>query len=276
MRSRSSRQSSTCQRRLVGLGARRPSAAACRVGARRSGRRGRPRAGCWRSASALGVPGSSSSGRRRLADVLGQRCQPGLVEVLLDHLHERPHRAFGQPGVGLGVGARGQGQGAGDQRPGKREADVGAHPVVRSGRDAESGRQALGEPALDALGRHRDDLGRHRVVERLGHQLGQHRHQGVGAIGAVDVQHPGRVRRRCSGAGSAKPPARKAGCAATPCRCWRRPRAAPRWSIAPTSSSSGRAAYGLQVARRRLDRRELVDLAGLASPRRRGRGTCGR
>ena len=216
------------------------------------------------------VPGGSC-----VTDVDGQRCQPGLVEVPFDDFHERPDGAFGHPRVRLRVVARGPGERAGDQRPGKGEGDVGAHPVLPSGRDAQSGREALTEPALDALRRHGNDFGRHRILERFGHQFGEHRHQGVGAIGSVDVQHPGRVRRRCSRAtGSAKPPAGRP-CGATPCRCSPRPRAAQRWSTAPTRrrrDQAGRSAGGGAPSRSGRARR----CRRTASPPRRGRGTCAR
>ena len=121
-------------------------------------------------------------GDARIPDVVGQWRQPGVVEVRLDDLHERPHGTLGQPRVGFGVIAGGPGQGGRDESPGKGKVDVGAHPVVRSGRDAKLGGEALAEPPLDTLGRHGDDLRRHRVLERFGHQPGQHRHQDVGSI----------------------------------------------------------------------------------------------
>ena len=82
--------------------------------------------------------------------------------------------------------------------PGNGKSMLAHTPSCAPGVTPELGGEALAQPALDALRRHGDDLGCHRVLERLGDQPGQHRHQGVGAIGSVDVQHPGRVRRRCS------------------------------------------------------------------------------
>ena len=158
-----------------------------------------------------------------------KRRQPGIIEVLLDHLDERPHRPLGQPGVRLGVGARGQGQRARDQGPREREIDVGADPVAPARAGPQRRRQALGQPALDAPGGHGHDLGGHRVVERDGHQVRQHRHQRVGPIGAVDVQHPGRVRRGCCPS-DGRPAAQRAGGpgdqaprGSVTCRCWRCP-----------------------------------------------------
>ena len=136
--------------------------------------------------------------RPRLADVLGQRGEPLLVEVPLHQLHQRPHGAVGRPGVGVRVGVGGHGQCTVHQHPGEREDDVGAHAVVPPFPGAELTREPLGQPPLDPTSRHGYHLGLDRVVEGDGHQLGQLRHQFVGPIGAVDVQHPCRVRRRCS------------------------------------------------------------------------------
>ena len=153
--------------------------------------------------------------RRRVPDVLRQWCEPRFVEVLLDHLDERPYRTLGNPGVVLRVGTCRARQRSAHQRPREREGDVGAHAVVPALACPQVRRQALGQPPLDAACRHRDHLGGHRVVQRVGHQTGQLRHQGVGPFGSVDTEHPRRVRRRCSRpdghrTGSRLPPARGA------------------------------------------------------------------
>ena len=100
----------------------------------------------------------------RVADVLGQRRQPGLVEVRLDDFEQRPDRPLRQPGVRIRLNARRQRQGAVHHRAGKREVDVGAHTVVPSWRGTQVRRQALRQPALDAAGGHRDHLGHHGIV----------------------------------------------------------------------------------------------------------------
>ena len=136
--------------------------------------------------------------RLGFADVLRQRRQPRLVEVPLDHLEQRPHRPLGQPRVRVRVGTRGHGEGAVHHGSWEREVDVGAHTVLPPGRCTEMRRQSLRQPPLDPPGGHRDHLRRHGIVQRLGDQISEHGHQRVGSLGSVDVQHPGRVRRRCS------------------------------------------------------------------------------
>ena len=135
----------------------------------------------------------------RVADVLGQRRQPRLVEVLLDHLHQRPDRtlraARDRPRDRCPTA---RASALFTSVPGNGKSMLAHTPSCAPSRAPEVRRQSLGQPALDAPRRHRDDLGGHRIVERLGHQVAQHRHQGVGPVGPVDVQHPGRVRRRCS------------------------------------------------------------------------------
>ena len=117
-----------------------------------------------------------------VTDVLGQRRQPGLVEVHLDDFEQGPDRALGQPGVRVGISARRQGEGAVDHRARKREVDVGAHAVVPSGCGAQVRREALRQPALDAAGGHRDHLGRHGIAEGLGDEISQHSHERVGPL----------------------------------------------------------------------------------------------
>ena len=65
--------------------------------------------------------------------------------------------------VGIDVGDRGQR--AGHQPADRREVDPGTDP--------ESIRHLLGQPALHAAGGHRHDLGRERVRQRVGQQVGQ-------------------------------------------------------------------------------------------------------
>ncbi len=181
------------------------------------------------------VPDAREAPRLRnglgVADVLGQRRQPGLVEVRLDDLEQGPDRPLGQPGVRIRVSPRRQGQGAVHHRPREREVDVGAHTVLPPRRRAEVSRKALRQPALDTPGGHRDNLRCDGIVQWLSHQISQHPHQRVGPLGSMDVQHPGRVRRRCSrtiGPASLQ----LGGLRPTPCPRSRRPRAGRRWSAA--------------------------------------------
>ena len=78
-------------------------------------------------------------------------------------------------------------------RPGKGNCEVGAHAVGSTGGGAESGRQLVGEPALDAERVHGDDLAAERVGDRRRQQVGQHVGQHVGPLGAVEHE-----RHRCS------------------------------------------------------------------------------
>ncbi len=164
--------------------------------------------------------------------------------------------------------------------PGNGKSTLAHTPSCSARVHAEMRRQPLREPALDALCRHRDHLGLHRVRQWDRHQLGQSRHQVVGAIRAVDVEHPCRVRRCCSPATGRKrrvtrPWVRRqpvrAGAAAQP---GRRSDRGPvfgsssngRMFCCPTSASSSSSSVDrLQVARGALDRRELGDLGSLAA-----------
>ena len=179
-----------------------------------------------------------ASHRLRVADVLGQRRQPRLVEVLVHHLHAtaRPHARATR--VGVGVGTRGQRQRAGDQacrgRGSRcwrtpRRARPGAHrgaPTAAGSASARSpgsgprrprapsGRRAARPPGRPASrpGRRRDRSGG-RAAPR----------QSTSPVFSVAAVPSARVRRwRC-----------QAGC-----RCWRRPRAAPRSSDSSASLSS--------------------------------------
>ena len=124
---------------------RRPSAAACRAGARRSGRRGRPRAGCSRSASTSVAP----SPELRMCWASG--ASQGSSKCSSTTSMSGHTARSGSQGSAVGIGARGQGQRAGDQRPRetgsrcwrtRRRAGPGVAPRSR--------RQPLGEPPLDA------------------------------------------------------------------------------------------------------------------------------
>ena len=110
-----------------------------------------------------------------MAEVVGQRRAPGLVEAVVDHRQQRPHHGVGGPRIaGIDTGQLGQ-QGAR-----VAELDACAHP--------EPVGQPLTEPALDTLGGHQHQLG----GERIGHRLGEHRCQAIGehigALGTVQVQ----------------------------------------------------------------------------------------
>ncbi len=110
----------------------------------------------------------------------------------------------------------------------------------------------------------------------LGHQVSQHRRR---------ARRPARIGGRAaprqstsavfSGDRTGQPPCWGGRARPTPCRCWRRPRAAPRWSAARTRRRAARADRSADAAapsrsgRARRSRRT-------ACPRRRGRGTCGR
>ena len=133
-----------------------------------------------------------------LLDVLGQWRQPGLVEMVLDDLNERPHRPLRHPGVQVRISVECSRQRVRDQRAWKREFDVGADAVLSSVAGAQMRRQLLRQPPLDTPRRHRDHLGSHGVPERIGQKSGEHPDEDIGPLGSVNVQHPGRVRRRCS------------------------------------------------------------------------------
>ena len=133
----------------------------------------------------------------RLADVLRQRRQPPLVEVRLHHFHQRPHGALGRPGVGVGVDVRGRGQRAVHQRAGKGKSTLAHTPSCRPCRAPRCpARRCVSQRSMPRVGT--ETTSASIGSERIGHQAGQLRDQVVGAVGAVDVQHPRRVGRRCS------------------------------------------------------------------------------
>ena len=75
-----------------------------------------------------------------------------------------------------------------DDVRGRREDDVGAHPVVPAG-DAEPVGQPLREPPLDPARGDGDELGCEGVVRRVGEHVGQGLDEPVGALRPVYVQH---------------------------------------------------------------------------------------
>ena len=93
------------------------------------------------------------------------------------------------PRVLLGVDPRRRADGGRDHPPRGREGDACAHAVGAAGRRAEPVRQPLGQPPLDALGRHRHHLGGERVLRRHGEQLAERVGQRVGALGPMYVEH---------------------------------------------------------------------------------------
>ena len=134
----------------------------------------------WRAGSAV----SSVAPR-----CVGEAAQPRLVQRGVDDLQQRPHQPLGQPRVGVGLDPGRDGHRLVGQPPRRRELHVRAHPVGAAGGCAQPGREPLGEPALHAARRHRDQLGRERIRERLRQQRGEGAHEPVGPLGSVDVQH---------------------------------------------------------------------------------------
>ena len=123
----------------------------------------------------------------------------GSSKCVLDHLEQRPHRALGQPRVRVGLGA-------GRHAPGRRRPasrGTGSRCWRRRRRAARASRRGAPTAAASASARCRGSAPR-RPRAPWGRRaarppdLGQHRDQRVGPLGSVDVQHPGRVRRRCS------------------------------------------------------------------------------
>ena len=210
-----------------------------------------------------------------LLDVLGQRRQPGLVEMVLDDLDERPHRPLRHPRVQLRVGVECPRQGVRDQRARKgksrcwrrcRPAVRRWHPGAPRAAASTSARcpGSAPRPPRPPSG-HRADRPRAEPASRRGHRPAR--------IGG------GAAPRQSTSTLFPGDPLGKASCSeavrATPCRCGRRPRAAPRWSIAPPrrrtdpadrSGGGGAPSRSGPVPRSRRT----------ASPRHRGRGTCGR
>ena len=118
-----------------------------------------------------------------------QAAQPRLVQALLDHLEQRPHRARRRPGVGIRIDARGGRDGVADEAVREREVDVRAHPVRPAGRGPEPRGEPLRQPALHPSCRDRDDVGREGVGQRIGQEAAECLNQSVGALSAVDVEH---------------------------------------------------------------------------------------
>ena len=125
----------------------------------------------------------------RAAEMGGEHRQPGFVEVLVDHRHERPHGPLRKPRVVVGLDARCRGQRTADQTAGERELDVGAHAVLTVGGGSEDRRQPLAQPPLDAPGGYGDELGRERIVERVDDHGRERLYQTVRPLGSVDRQH---------------------------------------------------------------------------------------
>ena len=121
----------------------------------------------------------------------GEGAEPGLVEALVDHVEQGPHRPLGQPGIGVAVDAGAGRHGGADQAPGERERDVGAHTVGPPGATpSRVDSRWVSQRSIPRVG-HGDDLRRHRIVERLGHHRPEGSDQGVGPLGPMDVQHAG-------------------------------------------------------------------------------------
>jgi hypothetical protein len=116
-----------------------------------------------------------------VAEMAGQRGQPGLAHRVPDHVDQRPHRPLGPPRIPLGVDPGGGRHRVADHPTREGEADVGA--------DAERRGHALGQPPLHPARRHRDDLGRERVRERVGQDGAQAFDQAVRPFSAMDLQH---------------------------------------------------------------------------------------
>ncbi len=123
------------------------------------------------------------------AEVLGQRPAPRLGRGRgVDDLEQWPHRPLRRPPLDRRrVLGRGGLQRLVDQGARPREADVGADAVTC--RRTQHVRQPLRDPALHALGRHRDHLGRERVGGRDGEDLGQPPRQRCPARGPMGDEH---------------------------------------------------------------------------------------
>ena len=76
-----------------------------------------------------------------------------------------------------------------DQRPGKGKATLAQTPSRSIGAGAEAMGKPLGQPAFHASGRDGDDLGRHRVRQRLGQHVAEDLDQQVRSLRAMHVQH---------------------------------------------------------------------------------------
>ena len=98
-------------------------------------------------------------------------------------MEQRPGQRVGRPGIVVGPARHDR-----EQRARAAEVDTGAHTVAAPRRGAEPVREPLGQPALDALRRHHDHLGRERIGQRRRQQLAELVGELVGARGAVEVE----------------------------------------------------------------------------------------
>ena len=139
-------------------------------------------------------------------EVDGENGRPRLPHAVVDHGHQRPDDALGRPSLrGVGEGRVGRRDRVVEQPVRRREHHVGAHPVA-VGR-AQDVTELLGQPPLDPLAGHGDELGPERVGRRLVQQLAERGDERVRPFGAVDQQHP-RPARRCATASILRQPAR--------------------------------------------------------------------
>ena len=100
-----------------------------------------------------------------LPEVPGERVAPRLVEARVDDREHPPDQPFGVPRVGVvGVGEQP------DERGRAHEVDTRAYPVAVLVRP-EPVREPLGQPALDALGGHHDELAGEHPADRLSQEL---------------------------------------------------------------------------------------------------------
>lgn len=104
----------------------------------------------------------------------------------IERTQDRPGELFGVPRV-VALDAQHERH----ERVRVEEADTGTDAVVAPGANPQTMRESLGQPALDTLGRHRDDLGREGVVERVAQQLGEAVGQRRGAHRPVHGQGHG-------------------------------------------------------------------------------------
>lgn len=111
-----------------------------------------------------------------------ERAAPGLIQVGVDDLEQRPGHGVGRPRVALA----GSGQ-LGDQRPRRTQRHPGTHPVgaVTAAKDV---REALAEPAFHpACGHQHEFLGK-RIGQRRGEQRAESVREQIRALGAVQVK----------------------------------------------------------------------------------------
>jgi hypothetical protein len=131
-----------------------------------------------------GVPASLTQLRLgtgiEMAEVSRDRLAPALVERSVEHSEERPHHRIGGPEVFIC-----EPQDRGDQRTRRREPYSGTYPVASPWRGTQPVRKALGEPALNTLRRHHDELFSERVGQRYGEHVTQRVGEQVCTLGAV-------------------------------------------------------------------------------------------